>query len=334
MNPYLVLLSLLVVAPSWAEIEQQFADIGDLRLESGEVLRDVRVGFLTVGELNADKSNVILFPTWFTGTARNLLEFEVIGPGKLADTDKYHVIAVDALANGVSTSPSNSAHQSGAEFPVISIGDMVNSQRRLLTEHLGIHHVYAVMGISMGGMQTFDWMGRYPKFMEHAVPIDGSPKMTSYDLLLWQVQKDLIAVMQDAGRDNEAISGLVGRVSQLALQTPRWFVENVRPEDLATYLAAAVSTFDSYDYSAQLDAMIGQDVFGDSPASRQAWFDRVAADVLVIGGTRDHMVNQIPAQTVAEELGAELLMNDSFCGHLGNVCERDRASARVSEFLQ
>jgi homoserine O-acetyltransferase len=334
MNRYLALLFFLVVAPSRAEIEQQFAAIGDLELESGQVLRDVRVGYVAAGELNADKSNVILFPTWFTGTARNLLDFEVIGPGKLADTDKYFVIAVDALANGVSTSPSNSPWQPGADFPAVSIGDMVNSQHRLLTDHLDIHRVHAVMGISMGGMQTFDWMGRYPEFMDHAVPIDGSPKMTSYDLLLWQLQKDIIAVMRDAGHDNEAISELVGRVSQLALQTPTWFVENVKPEGLAAYLAAARSTFDSYDYAAQLDAMIQQDVFGDTQASRQAWLDRVAADVLVVGGTRDHMVNQIPAQKVAADLGAEVLMNDSFCGHLGNACERDRASARVSEFLQ
>ena len=86
MNRYLALLFFLVVAPSRAEIEQQFAAIGDLELESGQVLRDVRVGYVAAGELNADKSNVILFPTWFTGTARNLLDFEVIGPGKLADT--------------------------------------------------------------------------------------------------------------------------------------------------------------------------------------------------------------------------------------------------------
>ena len=334
MNRYFLLLVMLVAAPLRAEIEQQFAAIGDLELESGEVLRDARVGYVTAGELNADRSNVILFPTWFTGTAKNLLDFGVIGPGKLADTDKYHVIAVDALANGVSTSPSNSALQPGREFPSVSIGDMVNSQHRLLTEHLDIHRVHAVMGISMGGMQTFDWMGRYPDFMEHAVPIDGSPKMTSYDLLLWQLQRDIIAMMQDADHANEAISDVVGRVSQLALQTPAWFVENVRPEDLAAHLDIAVSTFDSYDYAAQLGAMIGQDVFGDSPASRQAWLDRIAADVLVVGGTRDHMVNQVPARRVAEELGAEVLMNDSYCGHLGNVCERDRASARVSEFLQ
>ena len=168
----LTLLVLVIAAPAFGQVEQHFAEIGDLPLESGEILHDVRVGYITAGVLNEDKSNVLLFPTWFGGTAKNLVDFEVIGPGKLADTDRYFVIAFDALANGVSTSPSNSTRQPGAEFPVISTGDMVESQYRLLTEHLGIESAYAVMGISMGGMQTFDWMGRYPNFMEHAIPLD------------------------------------------------------------------------------------------------------------------------------------------------------------------
>lgn len=334
MKRFLVLACLFAVTPLRAEIEQRYADIGDLVLESGVILRDVRIGYLAAGQLNEDKSNVILFPTWFTGTARELVDFAVIGPGRLADTDRYYVVAVDALANGVSTSPSNSAHQPGAGFPAISIGDMVNSQHRLLTEHLGIRHVHAVMGISMGGMQTFDWMGRYPGFMDHAVPIDGSPELTSYDLLLWQLQKDIIAVMRDAGHGNDAISEMVGRVSQLVLRTPAWFVDNVEPEALAGHLAASLPTFDSYDYAAQLDAMIGHDVLGDTPASRQAWLDRVEAEVFIVGGTRDHMVNQSPALEVAADLGVDTLMNDSVCGHLGNACERDRASARINEFLQ
>ena len=330
----LTLLVLVIAAPAFGQVEQHFAEIGDLPLESGEILHDVRVGYITAGVLNEDKSNVLLFPTWFGGTAKNLVDFEVIGPGKLADTDRYFVIAFDALANGVSTSPSNSTRQPGAEFPVISTGDMVESQYRLLTEHLGIESAYAVMGISMGGMQTFEWMGRYPNFMEHAIPLDGSPRMTSYDLLQWQVHKDIVGVMRDAGYNDRAIFELVGRVAQMTLQTPTWFVQNVEPEELEAYLAASTGTPNSYDYVAQLDAMIEHNVYGGSDESRQNWLNRVTADVLIVGGTRDHMVNPIPAQRAAADLEAELFMNDSFCGHLGGACERDLLIERVTEFLE
>lgn len=106
--------SVLVMLPfaSFAQ-EQKFAELGDFKLESGAVLRDCRIGYRTVGRPNSDQSNVILFPTWASGTTEQLLGNA--GPGKLADSGKYYVILVDALSNGVSLSPSNSsAHRACA----------------------------------------------------------------------------------------------------------------------------------------------------------------------------------------------------------------------------
>src|SRR5882672_6837784 len=88
---------------------QQFASLGDSKLESGETIKNCRIGYRTFGELNSDKSNVVVFTTWFGGTSEQLAGG--FGPGKLVDTSKYYVIAIDALGNGVSTSPSNSALQ-------------------------------------------------------------------------------------------------------------------------------------------------------------------------------------------------------------------------------
>ena len=123
-----------------AESEQQFASIGDFKLTSGQVIEDCRIGYRILGELNADKSNVVVVPTWFTGTTGGLVNGGVIGPGKLADTDKYFVITFDALGNGVSTSPSNSNAQSDDKFPRITTEDMVKTQHEVLTEHLGLDH--------------------------------------------------------------------------------------------------------------------------------------------------------------------------------------------------
>ncbi len=327
-------LALLLLATA-ANAQQQFADLGDLELLSGDVLEDVRVGYITAGTLNPDRSNVLVIPTWFTGTARNLLDFGIVGPDRLADTNRYYVVAIDALANGVSTSPSNSEHQPRAAYPRITIGDMVNSQYRLLTEHLNIRRVHAIMGISMGGMQTFDWMSRYPAFMEKAIPIDGSPRMTSYDLLVWGVNKRIIETLREDGHADDAIFALIGQVSQLSLRTPDWFVENVPPEDLDAFLEReASSVFDSYDYERQLDAMMVLDLLGTTDATRQAWADRVQAQVLVINGRRDHMVNPVPGQRAALLLESPHHSNNSNCGHLGTVCEADTTRARVREFLE
>ena len=107
------------------------------------------------------------------------------------------MIAVDALGDGVSSSPSTSPTQPRMTFPKFTIRDMVESQHRLLTGTLQIRHVDTVMGISMGGMQTFEWMTAYPEFMNRAIAIVGSPQLTSMDLLLWTAEKHTM----EAGKD-------------------------------------------------------------------------------------------------------------------------------------
>jgi homoserine O-acetyltransferase len=331
------LVLVLCCSATVADSEQQFAIIGDLPLESGDILQDVRIGYRIAGTLNADKSNVMVFPTWFTGSSGDYIQYGLIGPGKLADTDRYYVVIIDALANGISSSPSNSSRQAGALFPLVTIDDMVASQHILLTRHLGIEHARVVMGISMGGMQTFQWMGQYPEFMDKAIPIDGSPRMTSYDLLQWQTHLQAIEMLQAAGVSNREITKHLASLNLLTLWTPTYFVENVPPEKLPEMITEAeqgYASLDAYDYAAQLRAMIGHDVYAADTAGQPGYVESVTADVLVIGVASDHMVNPVPGKKLAATLNARRLEIQSNCGHIGSSCEGASVIAAVHEFLE
>jgi homoserine O-acetyltransferase/O-succinyltransferase len=144
-------------------------ELGDLKLESGEVIRDFSISYVTHGTLNAGKSNAVLMVTAIGGN-HHRIDY-LIGPGKALDPAKYFIIATDAIGNGLTTSPSNSKQQPKLKFPRFNMRDMVASQHRLVTEKFGIRKLVTVIGASMGGMQALQWAVSHPDMMESVVPI-------------------------------------------------------------------------------------------------------------------------------------------------------------------
>jgi homoserine O-acetyltransferase len=315
----------------------QFATIGDLKLTTGGVISDVQVGYRTYGKLNQNKDNVVVMPTWHTGSTLDLENYKLIGPNKLLDTNRFFIITIDALGNGISTSPSNSQYQPGSNFPQVSIADMVYSQHRLLTEKLDIQSVHAVIGISMGGMQTFQWIRQYPNFMDKAVAIDGSPYLTSYDVIQWQTHLNIIKLMQDSDSSNGEIAAVLSQLNLLTLWTPDYFVENVPRDDLHEYLeqvAGGNDKFDGNNYIAQTQAMIDHNAFDAGTERYSNNLKSIAADLLVVSVPGDHMVNPTPAKNLATTIGAELVEIHSNCGHMGTTCEDATVARKVNAFLQ
>ena len=164
--------------------------LGDFRLESGEVIKDFSISYVTHGRLNANKSNAILMVTAISGN-HHRLDF-MIGPGKALDPDKYFIICTDAIGNGLTTSPSNSPTQPRMQFPKFGIRDMVASQHRLLTEHLAINHVLAVVGPSMGGMQVLQWGVSHPEFMDGLVALVPLAKTPAWTVTVLEASRKAI----------------------------------------------------------------------------------------------------------------------------------------------
>ena len=323
------LLSLQIFALAALAQEQQFASIGDLKLQNSGVIRNCRIGYRTFGHLNTDKSNVVVFPTWAGGTTEQLQSS--IGPGKLVDSTRYFVIAIDALSNGVSSSPSNSRLQPRMKFPRFTLRDTVESQHELLTKVLRINHVKAIVGISMGGMQVFQWLVSYPEFMDKAIPIVGSPRLAPYDLLIWQAQIE--ALMRDRDWKGGNYSTNPARALDFAFgellltSPPDYNKRKTRDEVLADLEKArhAGRSFDANDKIRQTQAMMQLDVARE--------FGKVKAKVFVVVSRFDHVVTPGPAIEFASLIGAKLLELESDCGHLATVCESSRLNEAVNEFL-
>jgi homoserine O-acetyltransferase len=335
-----VLLASLTAAPLLAQ-QIKLAPMRNFQLEDGQTIRDLQIGYRTVGTLNADKSNAILWPSWFTGTSAQLLFF--VGPGKLLDPSKYFVILVDALGDGVTTSPSNSVDQPHMRFPEFTIRDMVNAEYKLATERLGLKHLYAVIGISMGGMQTFQWMVAYPDFMDKAIPIVGSPKLTSYDLLLWTAEEHAIeadAAWNHGDYASTPVKGMAtaADIHSLNLTTPAYRVANTPPQDFPQFLAKTeqdtLKSFDANDWIRQLQAMMAQDVSKPFGGSMEKAATVVRARVLVIPSAQDHMVNPTPALDFGKLIHAQTLELTSDCGHLSPGCEGKKMDSAIQEFLE
>jgi homoserine O-acetyltransferase len=188
---------LLLALPALAHTPQQpphqlFAE-GDLKLESGEAIRDFSISYVTHGTLNAKKSNAILMVTAISGN-HHRLDF-MIGPGKALDPDKYFIVCTDAIGNGLTTSPSNSRAQPRMSFPKFTIRDMVESQYRLMKEKLGIDHVVAVVGPSLGGMQALQWGVSHPDYMDALVAMVPLSKTPAWSVAVMEASRK--AIMTD-----------------------------------------------------------------------------------------------------------------------------------------
>jgi homoserine O-acetyltransferase len=163
----------MLSAMSFAGGDYQLFDLGDFRLDSGATLPNAKLSYVTHGELNADKSNLILVPSAYLGDHHGF-DF-LIDKEKALDPSQYFIVATDMFQNGLSSSPSNTPPPlNGPNFPTIAIRDNVNAGYRLVTEVFGVDHIVAVIGFSMGAQQAFQWAVSYPTFMDGVVGIAGS----------------------------------------------------------------------------------------------------------------------------------------------------------------
>jgi homoserine O-acetyltransferase len=218
----------------------------EMRLSSGARLGPITLAFETYGRLNDQRDNAILILHAFSGDAHvagvhaesdekpGWWEY-MVGPGKGIDTQDFFVICINILGSCMgSTGPASTNPDTGEpyalDFPMVTIGDMVRAQKVLL-DHLGINHLHAVIGGSVGGMQALEWAVRYPKLVKAAVLLATTTRHSALAIAFNEVARQ--AIMADPnwrqgryyGKANPdmglAVARMIGHVTYLSDEAMR-----------------------------------------------------------------------------------------------------------------
>jgi homoserine O-acetyltransferase len=219
---------------------------GEMVLESGARLGPVTLAYETCGTLNADKGNAILVLHALSGDSHVAGYYKeddekpgwwdnMVGPGKGIDTDKYFVVCSNIIGSCMgSTGPCTINPKTvlpyGLDFPVVTIGDMVDAQKALM-DHLGIKKILAVVGGSIGGMQVLEWCARYPKMVTAAIPLASTTRHSALTIAFNEVARQ--AIMADPKWNNGeyyfgpkpdlglAVARMIGHITYLSDESMR-----------------------------------------------------------------------------------------------------------------
>jgi homoserine O-acetyltransferase len=316
-----LLLSLPAAAHTPQQPPHQLYSEGDLKLESGEAIKDFSISYVTHGTLNAKKSNAILMVTAISGN-HHRIDF-MIGPGKALDPDKYFIICTDAIANGLTTSPSNSKSQPGMQFPKFAIRDMVESQYRLLKEKLGIDHVVAVIGPSMGGMQVLQWGVSHPDYMDALVAMVPLAKTPAWTVAVLEASRK--AIMNDPAWKDGNYDALPEKgvrlwrdILNLAARTPDMYSAQFKNGmDVLPWMeqqeTALLKAFDANDWIYQTWAYERHDV-GTAPGfngDTARALASIKAKTLILTGTKDLLNPEFEPQQAGKNISGVKMMTIS-----------------------
>lgn len=280
---------------------------GPFRLECGGVLPSVTVAYETYGQLNEQRDNAVLVCHAVSGDSHVAKHDEqddvgwwdiVVGPGKAIDTDRFFVICCNVLGGCRGTTGPNSINPAtgqpyGPDFPLITIGDIAKSQRRLI-EHLGIDQLLAVVGGSLGGQMALTWARRYSQRVRGIAAIATSPRLTSQALAFDVVGRN--AILQDpnyqGGRyyDNGqgpvvglAIARMLGHITYLSRESmmEKFDADRLQPRQVATQFETRFSVGSYLAYQG--------DRFGERFDPNSYITLSMAMDLFDVGGTQEKL---------------------------------------------
>lgn len=359
--------------------DKNFHRIGSFEPELGGYLEEVTLAYETWGELDPSGENAILIVHALTGDShcvggiseaykRGGWWDEMVGPGRLVDTDEHFVVCSNVLGGcSGSTGPASvdpaTDYQYGMRFPIVTISDIVRAQKRLLDD-LGVRKLEVVIGGSIGGQQALEWALKFPDFVEKAVPVAATGALGPQGLGMSEIGRR--AIMADpnwqggdyygTGKSPETGLAIARMAGMLTYQSAegQWErfgrEEATRPAlyeefggrfEIESYLHYQghdlTGRFDANSYLYLTRAMDLYDI-GAGYASHEEAYERIEAEVLFVGISSDWL---FPAREVraaaelAKAAGAEAHYEEieSLNGHDAFLKDWDELRAAVGPFL-
>jgi homoserine O-acetyltransferase/O-succinyltransferase len=312
--------------------EHQIASLGNFRFENGETIDELKVSYVAYGKLNAARDNAVLALQHFTGDHHDN-EF-LIGPGKAFDPEKYFVIATDFLANAklrqdLTTGPTNSGLK--MRFPRITARDWVNADVKLVKEYLGINHVVAAVGASIGGINAFQLAVSYPDFVSAIIPMAASPQTNPQTRMVLRHVRDVIALdpaWYSGMYDVNPVTGLKVALAELSpwWRSTQWYMDTLTTsEKLRNYEATwqgIWSGLDARDVFYELDGWSEFNI-GDTPGfngDAKAALAMIKAKALLIGIKEDQITRREELQIAKSAIhDAAYLEISTPTGHLAVI---------------
>jgi homoserine O-acetyltransferase len=353
----------------------------EMVLESGARVGPLTLAYETCGTLNEDKSNVILILHALSGDSHVAGYYSpeddkpgwwdnMVGPGKGIDTDKYFIVCSNIIgscmgSSGPCTINPKTVLPYGLDFPVVTIGDMVDAQKALI-DHLGIDKLLAVVGGSIGGMQVLEWCARYPEMVSAAVPLASTTKHSALAIAFNEVARQ--SIMVDPNWNNGdyyfgpkpdmglAVARMVGHITYLSdesmrlkfgrrLQDKNDFSFNFDADfQVESYLRYQGKKFvERFDANSFLYITKAADYFdlgqqhGDG--SEVKAFSKMAAAFLVVSFTSDWLYPTYQSRAMVKAM-KKTGLDVSFCeieaewGHDAFLLPNERLTSVIRGFLE
>jgi homoserine O-acetyltransferase len=270
-------------------------EAANFALQKGGSLPTARLAYKTLGKLSPARDNVVLIPSWYSGTHREA-EFCMVGTHRAITPERYFIVLTNLLGGGVSSSPSNTpAPYEGPRFPRTTLHDNVRLQHMLLTEKLGIERIRLVAGWSMAACQAFQWGAQYPDMVEAIAPICGSARTAQFNkvfLLSLRRALELDPAFNDGYYERPPLRGLQAFASIYAgwgFSEPFYRTEAFRGMN-----AKSCEEFVEYFWE---PAFIHHDA-NNLLSLLWTWHDGDISDGPVYGGDLDKALRAIKARTI------------------------------------